>query len=179
MTPDKIQQVIIQVEEILPKIESKISNINEGGCGVFAYLLWKRLKEIGIESVKAWPIIYNFTTPDEVNTAFLNIALGENPLYVSCNFSHIILEINSPESKLTYLIDSEGIEETTSIYEGAEVEGHFLYGLNTEANIFGEPIEFELLEKLALDERRGLWNTDFNRDDIPVIEKMINRIQPV
>ena len=179
MNKDKVQQIIKEVALLLPKIESQVSNINNGGCGVFAYLMWKRLLELGVETVKAWPIIYDDSTPDEVNTAFLNISEGDDPLNIKCNFTHIVLEVELPDGSARYLIDSEGIDEVPYVTDGMQVEGHFVDDLEPDASRFGESLTYDLLRKLALDTRQGLWDPEFDREDIPTIEYMLKRIQPV
>lgn len=48
---ERIEEVILELNtKIIPKIEKNIKNINNGGCGIFAYLLIKKLNSLGIKA---------------------------------------------------------------------------------------------------------------------------------
>lgn len=169
----KVEQIIDEIQRILPKLESKIHNITNGGCGVFAYLLWKRLKELGYENIKAYPLIHR--EPSEVHTKFNKIANREiDPIETSIGFNHIILSIEQTiDNTVMYVIDSEGIEKVSKIKQGCCLSGNITS--LSDGNV-GEPLSFELLEKLALYNKRGLWNDCFNREQIPEMKKIIDDI---
>lgn len=158
----------MNIEELVNKIQGvvrNIPNINNGGCGVFAALVAKRLNKMGIPAVvRIGGYISEKKKHDLINGLNSNTDIGISPIrkwhldYI--DMEHLIVEFQ--HGGKIYHLDSTTFheqKERTTNFDCPLYHGH----LNT-------------LQALHI-ARRGSWNIRFNRKKhIPELIKRLNEV---
>lgn len=127
------------------------TEINEGGCGVFAIEIAKRLKQLNIP-YKIFAIYYNDKDKDYESNLKKLIETGKIPDSGHTGANHIIIEVAEE-----LFIDAMGV-------------------INAQAQIATDKVELSdnILEVLV--NNIGSWNPTFDRDCIPVIEEKLDEV---
>jgi len=123
----------------------EIENLSCGGCGIFCYLMKKKLDELGIES----KIIAFDYYPRSIKKAKSNIRnfLSNKPFNNQMGASHFVVSA-----------------------EGILFDGYHTYK-NTKEVGFGEAVDFYTIEELKIAINHGEWNTTYDRiQNIKLIE---------
>lgn len=193
---ETIEKIIKELNEvIIPHINKNINNINNGGCGIFAYLLLQRLKNLDIPAkvmtVCEYPDkqevensetgediilhnVYNSANSYFSNVLKTNIKEFDDPDFLG--WSHIVVEIDEDDTH-HFLIDGEGIYKKSRIYEGMELEDDIIYLLRDDNTYLGDEISYETLDKLF--NTPGLvniWNKSYNQKQTPKLKKIISEL---
>lgn len=194
---DKLAKIIKELNQVvIPEMNDKIDNINNGGCGVFAYLLIKRLRELGINAIARELEQYDNT--DEFTDERTGKTIHpSDPLHSASNFFKRVSTKKITEKRLTpsnpeeigwFHIEVELDEENKYfLIDGTEIKaidkkdvGYVLqkqdllakiFGQNTKM-ILGDIVPFELLEKI---QEYDIWNDKFDKKQIPLIEKILQK----
>lgn len=145
------------LKEFLPTVDTHIPTvIQHGGCGHFANLLHKYLKEMGIEST-----IQGAVYEDEVED--MKKLNSEEAPYSDLNiegFAHVVIKIGDN------YYDNRGLVDFQDEWIGD-------IGLFSGGTVDLEITEDALLETLK-DE--SIWNDMFDRSQVPVIEEYIYKM---
>ena len=145
----------------LPYIDMHFPDLNCGGCGAFALYLSKELDKIGVDHSIVW-IGENYGDCDEDTHELLHSVFHDNGQWsnvtnfhdVDISLTHIMIDIDG------YLVDSTGVYmslDDTEFYMKSEL------GVITQ----------EQLEWLVSNPEG--WNSWFNRDDMPKVNKMVKK----
>lgn len=160
-----LEKVIDEFIDLMPELNSKIHHINQGGCGIFALLLWKKLIALGYTDIEAVPIL--FTSPFEapydlasVSKNFQDVVNGTADFEVP--WEHIPLVLLDKRNSVAIIVDSASIAVTESL----NVEGHFLDPFHE----IGNPISMDTLEKLI---DLTDWNEAFDRKQVPLLSEIL------
>lgn len=190
---NRIEEIIQEInKKVIPEISQKVKNVNKGGCGIFAYLLSKRLTELGvkhtireIEECENGDIVnivaLSTMTVKDANNSFTNYvnkvlktnsnSLDEN----SIGWTHIMIELDNYESHY-YLIDGEGITPIISNKTGFNIEETSIIDqiFGDKGTFLGSPVEFSTLEKAIKITTPKIWNKCFNIEkNTPIIENIL------
>lgn len=146
-----MEKLLNHLELHLPRIKSRVPNINSGGCGIFTFSLKEALNSLGIRSS------IHIITSSDIEAFNQNIQEDEMLAMDLMGWTHIILKVGD------YLIDSDGV------YEGLDDCEKFIgwnYKLSCEISI-------DYLEDM-IDNLR--WNKMFDRKYRTLINDMINEM---
>jgi hypothetical protein len=148
--------------------DNNIYYINQGGCCVFANLLVKALMKHNIEAggiVLSWEAKY-FNENNNSFDQIRNSSRKNDPTEWNSNgvrFWHVAVEFKHKGK--TYRADSDGIEEvrikTKSEFRNAPVYNGYLTP--------------EELNDFSSNKHRHCWNSIFDRDDIPRIQRLVEQ----
>jgi hypothetical protein len=151
---DKIKKkhLLTELVDELIHVNNLVSDINQGGCAVFAVNLYDNLIKLGYK-----PKVCIFV--DDEKQFLEDIELLEDYgmnhyLRNRCSgFNHVIIKVDD------IYIDSTGW------YEDKEAMVDFKYD-------FVKDFDINILRECANDHR--LWNNWFNREDIPMMNSFVN-----
>lgn len=162
-----LEKVVDEIIDLMPRLNTEVHDINSGGCGVFSYLLWKKLIELGYTDIEVVPYLnvtpWDKTSPydlDKVQKNFMDVANGNADFEVPWN--HIILALLDRKNNQSIIIDSESVSLSNSV----EISGRMADSFHE----IGNPISFEVLEKLL--DVPG-WNDTFDRNQIPLLKDIL------
>lgn len=159
----KIEEMLAEIGE---RVESLDSDVNSGGCGIYAYELLKRLSKNGIDGKI---VVYHSTwdTPTDWNITNVENNLRKRRIGISnmfnwydnfnvTGFAHIKVEVDNK------VFDSE---------ESVDIEESNIW------NTFYKRMEGYLsLDALAkINRMRSNWNPTFDRKFVPKIRKIMDQ----
>lgn len=142
-----------QILKMCQVINNQIEDINNGGCGVFAYLMGTALNKF--ENCEARVRVVNYWDKPETEINSLVPKDKSDPKNWHENgvhFNHIILEVKL--NNKVFLIDSEGLYEDSDRIIKGSIPVHFI--------------------KRVVSGPKG-WNVWFNRNHIPHMAKLIRK----
>jgi hypothetical protein len=152
-----MRKVIYHLEPALPQVKKKFPSINFGGCGVFANLLANELDKLGVKYKIVWigshrrhKKIIKQTFNHYGGLVTLN-EFNEQEVFLA----HVMIKIGK-----TY-IDASGVYNSFK-------ETQWSYRC-VICDITKEQLEFITLTSIG-------WNTSFNRNQIPRVEKEVKKI---
>jgi len=147
-------------ENLRRLVGERFIGVNVGGCGVFAYLLARELQAVGIEFTIAW--LESDTTDERFFEAISNAKKNNGGNYTLRDLnsegiwcSHVMLMVGDK------LVDCKGTFDNMNDagwWNRVQVNG----------------MELNDLRQLAMNEEG--WNTSFDREQIPEMEKSIRNI---
>lgn len=155
-----------RIRKIQKELRNNISLINSGGCGIFAYYLGVRLEELGIKyeivvndtyrSLEEWKdeveefrlVVFNSDIPYFPNTKLINPKKTNQNNYKGLTCHHIMIKIED------HYLDAEIIRKSWYADEGKR------YKLDELKLAVATPIN---------------WNPAFDREQMPLVYKIINK----
>lgn len=157
ITFDKLEQLVTNIQESI----DWVSDLNCGGCGVFAALVAKRLNRIGIPAVVrvgAWSANQH---PSAIrDTYHKNSRPKQADFWMNCvSFDHLIVEI--PFGGQIFHMDSECFHPAESVTR------------TCNAPLFPDPLDIHTALRIAKD--KG-WNHRFNRKQISSMIQSLNHV---
>jgi len=195
---DKIEIVLSEIKQkLIPHIKMNIKDVNCGGCGIMAYYLTKRLKDLYIpfeireidqitpkdtftvaknpskevSNLEAFHSATNYFQ-DILDKKLLNI---RDPDLRDFGWTHIMVLIKNHNKN--YIIDGENVIKIDSDKPGTVLaEPTPLMAMMGEFDgaYLGEPIKFELLEQIVTNNTNpDMWNKKFKTEQIPKIQKIV------
>lgn len=194
---NKIELIIEEINnKIIPQIENNINAIANGGCGVFAYLLYDRLTKIGI-SCEIREIdeyltgeeadLQNSETGEEAHVRFTdasnsatnyfkdeisgNIVPGTIPSENEVGWCHLMVLLKEEVDHHFLLVDGNGIRKITNLSIGEDISKYFW---NDE--YLGNSVDPLLIKQLTIDKWGSIWNKSFNPKQITKLEKIIEEL---
>jgi len=148
-------KLIVEIKKLQRDLREEIPNLNWGGCGLFAYLLGKKLKKEGIDfKIK---ILGNFLDCFEHKTAILREVKNNrnNLCRDKAAFAHCYLQIGN-----------------------YEFDGHYSNNELREVFYTLENIGEYSLQDLYLAIKVGSWNWRFCLEkDLPKLEEIIENFK--
>jgi len=155
--PSETKQSVLEafVAEMV-KINNKHPNINYGGCGVFAVLLYDKLKALGFRPKIA---VMAYSKKNFLDSQDMYFDCGLDYYYRNRTegFCHVIVKAGG------YYIDSTGA------YKDYKDMKHYRRSFD-----FIEKVNVDFLRACSNEKR--FWNDTFNRRQIPTITKKIEKI---
>lgn len=149
-------EFLFELGEEIKKINDKYPDINYGGCGLFAVLLYNKLKNLGYN-----PVICSFVYNEQAFRKSIEIYNKEGILSYELKrregFCHVILKVGD------FYMDSTGV------YEIVTEMDEFCMGYRVV-----EGVSYKMI--LECSNKRSLWNNTFNRNHISEIEGELNLI---
>jgi len=151
----------IQLTNLAKEVTKKFPNINDGGCCIFAALVAKELQHIC--PVRIIGFSSDSTNIDLVRPNILNNTCrewGDNGV----DFNHIVVEINAK-----IISNDEG--------DKWHYDANGIFASNGSICIDKVQLKGSLSVKEAIELANNPegWNRDFDRTDIPKLEKVINK----
>jgi len=152
-----MRKVIYHLEPALPQVQNKFPSINWGGCGVFANLLANELDKLGVKYKIIW-IGHEARHKKDIKDIFKHyggqvslIDFNNRDIYLA----HVMIKVGRK------FIDASGVHKNLNDTQWG------WYRLRHE--ITKEQLEFISLTSEG-------WNTSFNRNQIPRVEKEVKKI---
>tara|TARA_R110000737_G_scaffold350726_1_gene390591 strand:+ start:2471 stop:2962 length:492 start_codon:yes stop_codon:yes gene_type:complete len=149
---------LLTIEKTLEIINSKYlhANINCGGCGVFAKLMAKALKQKGFDV--SFVLTFNRFSISDVERC--NEAVNNNKFQniMPTGWRHILLKVGN------HYIDSDGVYDTADKYLN-----------NSNCSKFSDVYPLSVLEHMTSKKNRNNWNSHFNRVYVSPISKLITK----
>jgi len=140
------KELLSKYKKVIKKVNKKIEYINHGGCGVFALELGKQLKKHGID----FNYVMLFRSIDDDDKTYVQ-DLIKNNMVRDFNFetewTHIVIKVGKK------YIDGEEVKKTL--------------------DKVGLTMTEEFLENLVGQEM--YWNDMFDRNQIPKIQKILEK----
>lgn len=159
----KIEEMLAEIGE---RVESLDSDVNSGGCGIYAYELLKRLSKNGIDGKI---VVYHNTwdTPTDWNITNVENNLRKRRIGISnminwfenfnvSGFAHIKVEIDNKVVDSVEIVDIEESNIWNTYYK--RMEGY---------------LSLDALAKI--NRIRSNWNPKFNRKFVPKIRKIMDQ----
>lgn len=146
------------------EMNDRVRCITWGGCAVFAVILGRKLETLGYKPVVLVAMRYHPTHNDQpVSIDYIRERIHNNEIghwnAGGLRFNHVGLQL--PTDAGTFVIDSDRVKlmkDTIGDYRGKIVPGH---------------LTLDEMETDAWDD--SMWNPDFNRQQIPLMEQIINK----
>lgn len=164
-----LEKAVDNIIDLMPRLDTEVHDINRGGCGIFAYLLWKKLLELGYKDIKVVPLLFTEPSVFNINKEKL-MAISQNFQEVAddldpnfeYDLEHIQLELLDKDRNIAIGLSSNSVD----IIPTTEIEG---YRIDT-FHAIGSPIPFDILEKII---EKGIWNSDYDRAQTPLLEDIL------
>ena len=153
---------LLEIPKEYQEINSRISNINRGGCAIFAHALLKCLKKLryNAKAVSIGPI--HEVDPDKAISILKEKKLkitARNLSEIGCSLYHVVVEVKVP---------GDGIVKDTTVYMDSN-------------GTYNDPTQLPHYENFNISARFGIkecglianhsqgWNCMFDRNSIPKI----------
>lgn len=159
----KIEAMLTEIGDSVERLDS---DVNSGGCGIYAYEMLKRLSKNGILGKI---VVYHeiWSTPTDWNVANVENNLRKRRIGVSnmfnwfdnfnvTGFAHIKVEIDNKVFDSVEIVDSEESNIWNTFYK--RMEGY---------------LSLDALAKI--NRNRSNWNPTFNRKFVPKIRKIMDQ----
>lgn len=159
----KIQSFLKKLRDFGKDVEDNIENLNWGGCGVYAYLFAQRLKELGIETA-CFTSISSYRNEPKTNVEEVSKKLKTKNYITMKDWYEHDVEFNHVGVVFwyngeTYLHDTEKTVK---------------YNRNFKDFILFEGfLDIDDVKNIAI--QPDNWNTDFDREQIPLLKEMIQQ----
>lgn len=170
------EELPLVFKELNTFINTKIKTlpkVNQGGCGIVAYLLWKKLRELGFLKISCHATTYKQADATKMLKDFQTIANKEAKprLGLSVRFHHLVLLVEYEGDN--YIVDADGIvkalkNSVLSLEEQVVYKTNYIYYSDYKIT---EAIPYDVLKKLA--NFPSFWNSSFDRKVIPELKKEI------
>lgn len=159
-----LEQIVDDFIDLMPRLNEEIHHINEGGCGIFAYLLWKRLQELGYSDIETVPIIltgaFQEWDLDRVQKNFEDVADGLADFEVP--WTHLQIVLIDKANNIAIFLGSDKI----SVSPSTDISGH----MNDIIHEIGNPISFDTLKKLL---KAPGWSDTYDRSQTPLLKDIL------
>jgi hypothetical protein len=149
--------ILKTLKKELPRIYEKFNNINKGGCGEIAIFLYDELKECGVNSS------IRVLERNHIKEPFENLKSNTNNDFTPYEFqdnvntlTHLVVKING------YYVDCTGVYKTISKMR--------------DYSDLCDIGEFPVSPLRKLVSEVGLWNSAFDRNQLPEIQSEIKNV---
>jgi hypothetical protein len=150
---DKEDDFTMFIDE-LKKINRKIRNINYGGCGVMAVMIYDKLKLLGYKP-KICVMVYNIANFSKSMDMYYKHGLEYYVDNRTEGLPHIVVKANG------YYIDSSGAYSN-------------YHEINSMAEYLYEDVDVEFIRECC--DVVDIWNNVFDRNKISIIQKNMDKI---
>lgn len=153
-----MSSLIKKLKDISKEANACVEDINHGGCCVMAHLIAKEMRRLGVEAEG----VASSGNPLEIRK--IHSKTGDGHWWESngVDFEHVAVRFKYKGKIYTY--DTDILRKSSNLF------GLWEYTADGE---FGSGLRVSELKKIA--STRKFWNTSFNRKDIPVLKKIVEK----